>query len=81
MHGSLMAMQHFQQKSSPLSSFGLGGRQITRKPTLFESRLCKELMNLHFDKVCWLIRARWSSGSSFACISRGPWFKSYTGLT
>ena len=25
--------------------------------------------------------ARWSSGSAFACRSRGPWFESYTGLT
>ena len=24
---------------------------------------------------------RWSSGSAFACRSRGPWFKSYTGRT
>jgi len=39
----------FQHKSSPLNSFG--SRQPLRKPTLFESRFCKELMGQNFDKV------------------------------
>lgn len=56
MQGSLLALQQFQQKSSPLSSFNLGGRQIARKPTLFESRFCKELMAQNFDKVMLLFR-------------------------
>ncbi|XP_060595349.1 serine/threonine-protein kinase mTOR-like [Ruditapes philippinarum] len=64
-HGSLMAMQHFQQKSSPLNTFGLGGRQIMRKPTLFESRYCKELMAENFDKVCGLVLRHKSSRSVY----------------
>ena len=51
MQGSLVALQQLQQKSSPLSGFGLAGRQLQRKPTLFESRFCKELLNEHFEKV------------------------------
>ncbi|XP_053376740.1 serine/threonine-protein kinase mTOR-like [Mercenaria mercenaria] len=65
MQGSLLALQHFQQKSSPLSSFSLGGRQITRKPTLFESRFCKELMAENFDKVCGLVLRHKSSRSVY----------------
>ena len=30
--------------------------------------------------ICCCIEAHWSSGSTFDCRSRGPWFRSYTGL-
>lgn len=47
-----MALQQFQHKSSPLNCFCPGGIAVQRKPTLFESRFCKELMGQNFDKVC-----------------------------
>ena len=50
LQGSLMALQQFKQKSSPVCTFS--SRQLQRKPTLFESRFCKELMTKNFDKVC-----------------------------
>ncbi|KAH3893902.1 hypothetical protein DPMN_018054 [Dreissena polymorpha] len=61
--GTLMGAQQFKQKSSPLMSFSLTSRQLHRKPTLFESRFCKELMTQNFDKVCALVLRHKSSKS------------------
>ncbi|WAR26259.1 MTOR-like protein [Mya arenaria] len=65
LHASVVALQNFKHKTSPLNSFGLGSRQISRKPTLFESRFCKELMAQNFDKVCALVLRHKGSRSAY----------------
>jgi hypothetical protein len=42
--GSVMALQQLQNKSSPLSIFGLGPNQMIHKNVLYESKSCKELI-------------------------------------
>ncbi|KAL3862460.1 hypothetical protein ACJMK2_008424 [Sinanodonta woodiana] len=63
--GSVVALQQLQEKSSPLSSFGLGARQFERKTTFFESRLCKDLITANFDMVCSLIMRHRGSRSIY----------------
>ncbi|XP_041377661.1 serine/threonine-protein kinase mTOR-like isoform X2 [Gigantopelta aegis] len=64
-HGSISTLQQLQHKLSPLTIFGLGGRTFHQKPMIFESRTCKELMTVHFDKVCNLILKHRASRSVY----------------
>ena len=52
--GSVMALQQLQNKSSPLSIFGLGPNQMIYKNVLYESKSCKELISKNYEKVCYV---------------------------
>ncbi|XP_071144772.1 serine/threonine-protein kinase mTOR-like isoform X1 [Mytilus edulis] len=63
--GSVMALQQLQNKSSPLTSFGLGHNQMAHKNILYESRSCKELITKNYEKICSLILRHRSSKNTY----------------
>ncbi|XP_060066726.1 serine/threonine-protein kinase mTOR-like [Ylistrum balloti] len=63
--GNVIALQQLQQKSSPLTNFGMGSRQVPQKIPFFESHSCKDLMTANFDKVCTLILRNKGSRSTY----------------
>ncbi|XP_069105224.1 uncharacterized protein [Argopecten irradians] len=62
---NVIALQQLQQKSSPLTNFGMGSRQVPQKIPFFESHSCKELMTTNFDKVCTVILRNKGSRSTY----------------